>query len=997
MPTYRLDILVTGTDRASGKLTGIRRALQRIFQIASGILIAGTFRLISQQIFDLGRTAIESFSNLERMEVSLQSLVAREMARGETVEETTSFIRNLTDSEILALDKLIVKYSALGEEMLDLKEDQAGLDESDIDWLANSVGIRETTIEMQDLATEIERMQGLQGKLVTVTTSSLLKTLSLADALGIAAGPAEELTDWVVRLSLNSPFSETDVLQALRVAAGYGFITQHASELLTEEDRLRQAREDDVVTAQRLTVGLLDLMAAIGLPSENLGRIVLALGQVRAHGRLLAQEIRQMVNAGVGLDVMAMAMGMTVEEFMNLQKEGKIMADDFLPALVNLLEEDLAGAADRIMNTFGGAILSLQKFREVGLRTFFGPLFEAITPGLRAFADEMISQENLDKIEQWGVLFRDWVFEVYQQLQRVVGRIEHIKDLFDKYSPFELTIKITGDIIGTDLTAPLENIKTAISDINDDLGVIQDPQGARKGALLAGLTVLLGPTVIAFVRTWGPKLIGIVLGIGTKFSWLGVVATIAGFLIGGNWTEIKNKIVNAWEEKIKPALIEFSDWLGTEIPKAQKKLKAFWEEDLLPALRTGWEWIEVNLLPTLREWSKVLLEKVRFAIRTVVTWIREEFIPKLVELRDYIRDEVIPAFKKWAEETIPKVKTGLLGIRDAITNDVLPKFVEIRNYIVDELLPKLLTISGWFAREAKWGFSIFETAYKKFVRPTFFAISMTMEPLLEEDGPLKRFENFFTNMASDVFGAFGGAWDEYVKPILEFIGGWTLAHVVPVLKEISDFLHLIVIAVLNLGGDAFSGIMIFLGFSGGTQGVKAAKVLGLIADILTVIWEIFVVKGLGGAMEAVADFAIPKLESAFRILGYVLDGIAATLHAINELLRSLMGIEPGGIMLPQSPTPLLATLFDAITESITTADETLKNSLFTKQGMGISRIPAGALTLGGADGVMAQSAPVVLEGDTNTFIVTDRDTYRFIRHQIEETRKKRFSAYMGKL
>ena len=63
--------------------------------------------------------------------------------------------------------------------------------------------------------------------------------------------------------------------------------------------------------------------------------------------------------------------------------------------------------------------------------------------------------------------------------------------------------------------------------------------------------------------------------------------------------------------------------------------------------------------------------------------------------------------------------------------------------------------------------------------------------------------------------------------------------------------------------------------------------------------------------------------------------------------------------------------------------------------MGISRIPPGALTVGGAEGL--GSAPVILEGDTNTFLVTDRDTYRFIEHQIEETRKKRFSEYMGRL
>lgn len=997
MPTYRLDILVTGTDRASGKLTGIRRALQRIFQIASGILIAGTIRLLSQQIFELGRTAIESYSNLERMQVSLQSLVARELARGDIVQETSSFIRHITESEVLAIDKLIVKYADLEVEMGELLEGQQGaIDEfgvGSIEALRYSIAIRELTTELGDTNIELERMQGLEGKLVTVTSESLVKTLSLADALGLAAKPAEELTDWIVRLSLRSPFSETDIIQALRVAAGYGFITQHATELLTEEERLQQAREDDVVTAQRLTVGLLDLMAAIGLPSENLARIVLALGQVRAHGRLLAQEIRQMVNAGVGLDIMAMAMGMTVEEFMNAQKEGQILAEDFLPALVRLLEEDLAGAADRVMNTFGGAILSLQKFREVGLRTFFGPLFESITPGLRRLADTLTSQKNLDRIEKWGNTFRDKIWEIYADLITLYKTIESYWTILQKEGKIELAIAVSGDLFGEGFGKTLDDFVEAVRNFNIELGFVDGNAAAAEGALGGLAALFIGSRGFAILKRIGPAILGIILGIGSGIGWIGVVAGLLGAAWAGNWLGIRDKLKEVYEGYIVPKFGDFIGWLQEKIPLAIQETKKWWSDKLWPALKEVWGWIEENIIPTLVEWGRILMEEVTQGIKNVVKWIRDKLIPKLIEVRDWMVDEVTPAFLVWVEDVVPKIEAAAGDVRTAFEDDVIPGLQAVVDYITDDALPKLRELGGWFSDESKWSFSRFNDVWKKWIVPTFTSIGEIVGPTIEEGGALHTFIGLFESMGDDVFPTLKQSWDSFMAPIFVFLGTWTKENVVPVVDELHELFKNLLQVVTDLGGDAWSDLM--LAFVGLGQALydPINKRVNDFYLILHNIWEVFFVQGISQAMENLTQTVLPAFAGAFEKLAIPLNTVRDLLDVINRTLADLLGLEPEGLLSSNSP-PLLALIFDAISESISEADETLRNSVFAQDGLGIGRLTPGALSFG-PGGVGA--APVVIEGDTNTFIVPDQATAAFVAHQIEESKKRRYSEYMGRV
>ena len=108
-------------------------------------------------------------------------------------------------------------------------------------------------------------------------------------------------------------------------------------------------------------------------------------------------------------------------------------------------------------------------------------------------------------------------------------------------------------------------------------------------------------------------------------------------------------------------------------------------------------------------------------------------------------------------------------------------------------------------------------------------------------------------------------------------------------------------------------------------------------------------------MDNLAKTVLPGFRDAFIILGEVLGSVESALRAINKLLDELLGKEPSGILKEGSP-PLLARMFDAIEESVSNADETLRNSLFTQNDFGIGRLTPGALALGPGGG--AAVAPV---------------------------------------
>ncbi|MDI6769735.1 MAG: tape measure protein [Anaerolineales bacterium] len=204
----------------------------------------------------------------------------------------------------------------------------------------------------------------------------------MGEALGMAGEQARGLQDWIQQLAIKSPFTQTGIRAAFQTALAYGMTTKEA---------------------QRLSKAVLDFSAGSGRGEAAMNQVALALGQIQAKGRLAGQEVLQLVNAGIGVDnILAKAFGKTTEEIVNLREKGLIPADLAVQAIVESLEKDFGGAAERAGGSFSGLLSSMKDLKEIGLREFFGATFREIQPMLQDFVSALQDPRTLEKITKAG-------------------------------------------------------------------------------------------------------------------------------------------------------------------------------------------------------------------------------------------------------------------------------------------------------------------------------------------------------------------------------------------------------------------------------------------------------------------------------------------------------------------------------------------------------------------------------------------------------------------
>ena len=994
MPTYRLDILITGTDRASPRISGFGRALGRIGQIAAGILIAGAIRGITDQIAGLARTAFESIADIERMTVGMEGLIARELARGQAIETVSTSIRTLTEAEILSLDKLKLSYFQLGEELAEAETHHSDMmgefGEGSMEVLEASIAVRELKEEVMGVGSEMEALAAMEGAIVSFTTSSTEGAVSLADALGLAVGPAEQLLDWVVQQALLSPYGEQQVMDALRVAAGYGFVTQAFGEAVTETERLALAQEHGVVTAQRITLASLDLIAAIGEQPETLVRIMRAFGQIRGHGKLLGMEIRQLVNAGVGLDIMALSMGMTVDEFQRAQTEGKILADEFIPNLVRTIEEGLGGSAARLSKTLSGLKENFGDLRRVLLREFLGPLVYEIEPALLKFYENMSSPENIAKVAIMGENLRDTVLDGVKWFQTLHGAIMRTRNLFD--NPWEIVLALSPEDWDTGqkrrIVDGIWEIGDAIERIleldppGENLG-FEEPENVVPGAL-AGLGIAGG---IGTIIKLGGVLIGTLGWIAAAIGIVGFVAAGLGALWYGNFLGIRDITTDVWENYLQPAFVGISNWFTETAVPAITTFHDEWKEKVLKAWEDAKNYIDNDLIPALITLRDEIERKAAVAMSVFRKHWYTLMRPVLSEMYRRLTEEIIPAVKDFVLETGTNVYDAAETASRPLGN-ILGTFQSIGRTLVEDTLPAV----GEFVKVVGSDLVTSGDTGRKVVGVGLL-------------GAFQRFGNWakehlvpiLSNLTSNLLGL--GTWvtglvrhafEEWLLPAITKVGNFLAFHVAPVLG-----------AVLNLLGGIGAIILFFL----------VGAFLGLLG-ILTKIWELLApgfirslqqvwdfLKKIGGVMwwivstvagRFIREF-LQEIETIAANVAGILDWLADAMNRVADALNRWVESNIPDLWTPGSIPPIAQGFLDTAMALEEMEDAYQKSSMFKVGAYGGISSPmfAGA-------GVGTGSVQVNIEGDTNHFVVDSDATARLVAHQLREQKMKRFSEWMGR-
>lgn len=204
----------------------------------------------------------------------------------------------------------------------------------------------------------------------------------MTQAYAVTARSASELLGWTEQLAIKSPFTQQGVSQAFRMAMAYGFNTDQS---------------------KRLTKAMLDFTSATGASEDMMQRVALALGQIKARGKLAGNEIMQLTEAGLNVrEILAQAFGKSTAEIVKMTEKGLIPADKAIEAITQSLERDFGGAAERQTATFSGLISTMSDVNKIGLRKFFEGSFKAAQPYIASVVDKLSSPQFMDALGRMG-------------------------------------------------------------------------------------------------------------------------------------------------------------------------------------------------------------------------------------------------------------------------------------------------------------------------------------------------------------------------------------------------------------------------------------------------------------------------------------------------------------------------------------------------------------------------------------------------------------------
>lgn len=616
-------------SKMGGLLTGITQGI--------GQSIVGLVGNAAGAVIGLGKEALDSYANYERLAASLQSLVARELIANSGTEKyiklgTTKL--ELSEKERQKLAELELQQRKLNDQIAigeqNLAEATARGKESAAELDLRQVRLIEMRAKLAALTGEIEKLHDKDGKLVDVTKRVVEGQMSMTEAMAQAGPRAKELLGWIEKLAVNSPFSQDEVAGAFRLAMAYGFTSEEA---------------------QGLTQTMIDFVAGSGQSGAVMGQIALALGQIRAQGKVAGGEIMQLTNAGVPVrEILAEAFGVTTAQLQKMVEQGMVPADKAIKAITEALNRDFGGAAQAQANTFAGLIASLQDIKSIGLRELFAGTFQAIQPYLVGVVGVLSSPEIRERIAAFGDVMGQKVAEGLRSVAGIVAtfQAEGIRAALLALGIPPWVIKawevgvqhltalkgaLTGILIAIAVATAITSVASAIAALTSPIGLV----------MLA--VAVLGA---AWAENWG----GIQEKTATVVEFLKGAFDGLVWAVAGVWASIQ--AFWAWITSIATGTMELAikapEWITTLVAWMWPALfgAPLWITGLV-----AWLWPKVEEQPewvkTLMSWLWPKVEEQPGWVKTLMDWIWPTFPNRPQWLQDLLNWvwPSLPALPSW--------------------------------------------------------------------------------------------------------------------------------------------------------------------------------------------------------------------------------------------------------------------------------------------------------------------------------------------------------------
>lgn len=460
---------------------------------------------------------------------------------------------------------------------------------------------------------QVQRAFGfMTGSVVGMNNQLQNASIGFATMLG-SGEKAQKFLDALQAFAAKTPFEFSELVPAAQRMLAMGFAAKDVIPDLT-------------------AVG--DAAAALGASPETIDRVTLALGQMNAKGKVSAEEMLQLTEAGIpAWDLLAKGMGKSTAEVMKLSEKGLIPAKKAIDLITKGMEDRFGGMMDKASHTYSGAMSTIHDVTQNVLATAFHPLFDRIAKG----ADQLATFLTTSNVQGWANDFATGFGRVLDVLTTFFGKIVAF------VSPIKSLIEnLTG--IGhaaVDINVALQQLHDAFANLFGTGGgsILTTVMALRQRLYdaLAGIfdrILTEAPIVINKLTAALPGFLSKVFPVLLKFARQAADQTMAfvGQLITSLYDH-REELISAVSNFFQAAF----DWvINTGVPMAAQAIAAFipvfldWVFEMLPKLLDTLDAVVAAIVDFIIKNAPVLAGKlVEWAI-AFVGFIATEVVPRLI-------------------------------------------------------------------------------------------------------------------------------------------------------------------------------------------------------------------------------------------------------------------------------------------------------------------------------------------------------------------------------
>lgn len=220
------------------------------------------------------------------------------------------------------------------------------------------------------------------GVVKPVSLSDQIKQLNMAFSTQLGGNAAaQSFMNEIYAFDKKSPFDTMQIAQQAQLMLNTGW-------------------QRDEILPDLSNIG--DWAAAMGKGEAGISSVVLALGQMRQKGRVYAEEMLQLTEAGVsGWDYLAQSLGVSTAKVREMVEDGAVSVDDAVRGIIGGMSE-FAGTAERTANeTISGMMDQIGTTLKMSVALPWGEgLSEGFGDGLQYLKDQLV--DNEDQLTAFG-------------------------------------------------------------------------------------------------------------------------------------------------------------------------------------------------------------------------------------------------------------------------------------------------------------------------------------------------------------------------------------------------------------------------------------------------------------------------------------------------------------------------------------------------------------------------------------------------------------------